>query len=336
MMHKKRALSGMQATGNPHLGNYLGAIKHWVQMQEEYDSFFFLADLHALTVRSDPDNLRNAIIESTASFLACGIDPKKYVLFTQSSVSEHAELGWILNCFTPIGWLKRMTQFKDKAGKNQETANTGLFTYPVLMAADILLYNADVVPVGEDQKQHIELARDIAGALNREYNKEILKVPEPLIKDSASRIMSLRDGTKKMSKSDPSDQSRINLHDSADIIAQKIKRAKTDSYEYVSYDKVMRPEVSNLIEIYSALSGKSREDIVHMYSGKGFSVFKNDLAEVVVTSLSPITNEYNRLLNDKSYILNVLQTGGERAKAVAHSTLQNVMSTLGYVVDTRL
>lgn len=331
MLTKKRVLSGMQATGNPHLGNYLGALKNWTEMQDSYECFFFLADLHAITVERSPEELRNAIIQSTASYLAAGLDPSKVVIFAQSHIHEHAELAWVLNCFTPIGWLKRMTQFKDKAGKSQELANTGLFTYPVLMAADILLYNAHFVPVGEDQKQHLELARDIAAAVNRKFNKEALIVPEPMIKEQAARIMSLRDGTKKMSKSDPSDQSRINLSDSTDSIFNKITKAKTDSYSYISYDKANRPDVSNLIEIYAALYGTTNDHIVEMYTGKGFTDFKKDLADITVAKLEPINKKYNEYIKDTSYILNVLSEGKSKASIVASKTLHNIYNLLGYL-----
>lgn len=332
MSTKKRILSGMQATGNPHLGNYLGALKNWVEIQDTYDCFFFLADLHAITIERSPEELRNAIIQSTASYLAAGLDPEKVVIFAQSHVHEHSELAWILNCFTPIGWLKRMTQFKDKAGKSQEQANTGLFTYPVLMAADILLYNANFVPVGEDQKQHLELARDIASAVNRKFNQEALVVPEPMIKEQAARIMSLRDGTKKMSKSDPSDQSRINLNDSSDTIFHKITKAKTDSYSYISYDKAIRPDVSNLIEIYAALDNTSHEHIVEMYSGRGCAEFKKDLADIVINKLEPITTKYNEYVKDTGYIIQILAEGKSKASIVASKTLHNIHSLLGYLI----
>ncbi|CAN0600856.1 unnamed protein product, partial [Ectocarpus sp. 12 AP-2014] len=260
-------LSGIQTTGNLHLGNYLGSIQNWLEMQNDYSCYFFLANLHAITTPQDPEELRRASLSSAALYLASGIDPKKSIIFMQSDVKEHTELAWMLNCITPIGWLKRMTQFKDKAGEKQDNANTGLFTYPILMAADILLYNTDIVPVGADQKQHLELARDIAGAVNRRFNQEILKIPEPLIQGPATRVMSLRDGTKKMSKSDESDASRINLTDSADTIMKKIKKAKTDNIAEISYDQPERPEVSNLINIYSSITKRKKEEIVKQYEG---------------------------------------------------------------------
>ncbi|MES2214611.1 MAG: tryptophan--tRNA ligase [Pseudomonadota bacterium] len=327
---KKRVLSGMQATGNPHLGNYLGAIKNWVEMQDEYECFYMLADLHAITIERPPVELHSSILQSIAAYLASGLDPDKATLFAQSTVPEHSELAWILSCFTPIGWLKRMTQFKDKAGKSQENAGTGLFTYPVLMAADILLYKADYVPVGEDQKQHIELTRDIAGVLNRKFGSEVLPVPEPFIKKEAARIMSLRDGTKKMSKSDISDQSRINLSDNADLISQKIKKAKTDSESYISYDRANRPDVSNLVDIYAALSGKTHDAVVELYDSRGFFEFKNDLADLAVTAISPITERYNEYMKDEEYLLKVIEKGGEKAREVARKTLKEVQILLGY------
>lgn len=329
---KKRVLSGVQATGNLHLGNYLGAIKRWVSMQNEHECFFFLADLHAITIEREPEELRSSIFQGIASYLACGLDPEKSVIFAQSSIKEHAELSWILNCFTPIGWLKRMTQFKDKAGKSQEHASTGLFTYPVLMAADILLYNADYVPVGEDQKQHIELARDIAGAMNRKLGRYVLLMPEPMIQKESARIMSLRDGTKKMSKSDESDKARINLSDNAEQIADKLRKAKTDSHSHISYDAANRPDVSNLITIYSALSGRSVGDILSLYEGKGFSVFKNDLVDVVVSSLAPISVKYHDYLKNKDYLQDVLKQGAIKAEPVAAKTLKEVKELLGYIL----
>jgi tryptophanyl-tRNA synthetase len=330
-MTKKRMLSGVQATGSLHLGNYLGAIRNWALMQDEFECFFFLADLHAITVERSAKELRNSILNTTAGYLACGLDPAKSTLFAQSHIHEHSELAWIFNCSTPLGWLKRMTQFKDKAGKDQEKASCGLFTYPVLMAADILLYQPDFVPVGEDQKQHIELARDIAGTMNRKFGQDIFKMPEPLIKKEAARIMSLRDGTKKMSKSDPSDASRINLSDDADSISQKFKKSKTDSFAHISYDKTTRPDVSNLIEIYGALSGESHEKIVANYEGEGFAKFKGDLADLAVAKLAPINERYNQYLGDEAYLRHVLNDGASRARVFAVKTLREVKEGLGYI-----
>ncbi|MDF2965066.1 MAG: trpS [Rickettsiaceae bacterium] len=327
----KRVLSGIQATGTMHLGNYLGAIKNWLTMQDSYECLFFIADLHAITIDQDPIELRKSIIYTAAAYLACGIDPKKVSIFAQSSIKEHAELAWILGCSTPLGWLNRMTQFKDKAGKNGENANLGLYSYPVLMSADILLYNADIVPVGEDQKQHLELARDIAGAVNRRFNSNLLKVPEPLIQTTAKRIMSLKDGTKKMSKSDPSDQSRINLIDSADIILQKFKRAQTDSEAAIYFDQDTRPAVSNLLNIYSALSGQAVEDIVNAYEGKGFSIFKQELAEVVIAHFNPITTKLNDYLKNQDYVLSVLKQGADQAREIAQKHLKIIKEAFGFL-----
>ncbi len=316
-MMKKRVISGVQATGNLHLGNYIGAISRWVNMQESYESFFFLADLHAITIDISKEALQDSVTNSIAMYLASGLDHEKSVIFAQSYIKEHAELAWIFNCFTPIGWLKRMTQFKDKAGKNQEQASTGLFTYPVLMAADILLYKANLVPVGDDQKQHIELTRDIAGAMNRKFGKELLVMPDALIEENASRIMSLRDGTKKMSKSDESDKSRINLNDDADVIVDKIKKAKTDNFSHISYDVEKRPDVSNLVTIYSAMSGRSADSIVTDYEGKNYSQFKEDLANLVVEKLSPIREKYLYYMKNQDFLDQVLKTGADKARNTA-------------------
>ncbi|MCZ6909895.1 MAG: tryptophan--tRNA ligase, partial [Rickettsia endosymbiont of Ixodes persulcatus] len=306
---KKTVLSGVQATGSLHLGNYLGSIRNWVKMQEEYNCFFFLADLHAITVDIKPSELNNSIMEVLAIYMAAGLESDKVTIFAQSMVKEHSELAWLLNCVTPLGWLKRMMQFKDKAGSDQEKACLGLFSYPVLMAADILIYKADIVPVGEDQKQHLELTRDIAGVINRKFNKEILKIPEPLINGSGTRIMSLRDGLKKMSKSDISDFSRINLKDDNDLIHQKIKKAKTDHLSFVSYDKETRPEISNLLDIYRSLSEESLEKIIDNYQNQGFAKFKEDLAEIIITNLQPIRDKYLELMNNQEYLLKILHKG---------------------------
>ncbi|WP_341789456.1 tryptophan--tRNA ligase [Rickettsia endosymbiont of Polydrusus tereticollis] len=329
---KKTILSGVQATGSLHLGNYLGAIKNWVKMQEEYNCFFFLADLHAITIERTPEELKNSIMQTLAIYLAAGLSPDKVTIFAQSMVKEHSELAWILNCVTPLGWLKRMTQFKDKAGKTPEKACLGLLSYPVLMAADILLYQADCVPVGEDQKQHLELTRDIAGVINRKFNKEVLKVPEPLIGGTAARIMSLKDGRKKMSKSDSSDSSRINLKDNADLIQQKIKKAKTDHLTEISYDKENRPEISNLIDIYANLSEANIETITQNYQNKGFAKFKEDLAEIITSQLQPIHSKYLDLMNNQDYLLRVLHNGAEKASARATKTVTEVKELFGFVV----
>lgn len=329
---KKVILSAVQATGALHLGNYLGAIKNWVEVQEAYECFFFLADLHAITVLTDTEELRCSIYQSTAISLAAGLNADRVAFFAQSMVKEHTELAWLLNCITPLGWLKRMTQFKDKAGRDQEKACLGLFSYPVLMAADILLYEADLVPVGEDQKQHLELTRDIAGNINRKFNKEVLKVPEPLIRNTGMRIMSLRDGTKKMSKSDSSDFSRINLKDSADIIHQKIKKAKTDHLSYISYDKENRPEMSNLLDIYSIISDEKIESIVSRYCTSGFAKFKKDLAEVIITKLSPIHSTYLDLMNNQDYLTQVLHKGSIKARTKAEQTVSKVKELWGFIL----
>lgn len=328
---KKTALSGIQTSGNLHLGNYLGCINNWLKMQDDYNCYFFLADLHSITVPCNGDELRQSCISSIAIYLASGLDPHKSAIFLQSSIKEHTELAWILNCVTPIGWLKRMTQFKDKAGKNRDSAGTGLFTYPVLMAADILLYNADVVPVGDDQKQHLEITRDIAGVINRKFNAEILKVPQPLIQGAATRVMSLRDGAKKMSKSDSSDASRININDNADQIMQKIKKSKTDSIAEFSYDTQNRPELSNLINIYSALTEKTVNQIVNDYQSTGFAKFKSDLAELIIAKLAPINIEYDRLIKDQAYLIESLKIGADKARIVAGNTCNRIKDLMGFV-----
>lgn len=329
---KKTVLSGVQATGSLHLGNYLGSIRNWVKMQAEYNCFFFLADLHSITVDISPRELKRSLIETLAIYLAAGLNPNKVTIFAQSMVKEHAELAWLLNCVTPLGWLKRMIQFKDKAGKDQEEACLGLFSYPVLMAADILIYKADIVPVGEDQKQHLELTRDIAGVINRKFNKEIFKVPDVLISGSGTRIMSLRDGNKKMSKSDYSDFSRINLRDDNDLIHQKIKKAKTDSLSFVSYDKEVRPEISNLLDIYTSLSEEKLENIIQNYENQGFVKFKEDLAAIIITNLQPIRNKYLELMNDQEYLLKILHQGAEKARVRASETVNKLKAQFGFVI----
>lgn len=329
---QKIALSGSQVTGSLHLGNYLGAVNNWLKMQDEYDCYFFLADMHSITIDRSPIELHTSILQTTAMYLACGLKAEQSTIFAQSMVSQHAELAWILNCVTPIGWLKRMTQFKDKAAKNQDISGLGLFSYPVLMAADILLYDADIVPVGEDQKQHVELTRDIAAVINRKLNQQVLKIPEILIQSSRARIMSLKDGRKKMSKSDPSDLSRINLSDSRDQIAQKIKKATTDHLPGLSYDHTTRPEISNLIDIYSHLTGHNIEQIVLQYQTSGFAKFKQDLTEIIVSSLSPINSKYLELMQNQDYLINVLNTGAARARIPASKTLSTVQKLFGFVV----
>ncbi len=328
---KKIAVSGTQATGNMHLGNYLGSIINWLKMQDDYQCFFFLADLHAITINRAPEELRSSTLQTTAIYLAAGLSPDKVTIFTQSSIKEHAELAWILNCVTPLGWLKRMTQFKDKAGKDQEKAGLGLFSYPVLMAADILLYQADIVPVGEDQQQHLELTRDIAGVVNRKFDCDVFKLPEALIQGPTTRVMSLKDGLKKMSKSDHSDASRINLSDSNDQIYQKIKKAKTDNIMEISYDPKLRPEISNLIDIYSALSNIKIEEIITRYQGTGFAKFKEELAEVIILNLSPLTKKYNELIQNQDYLYSILRKGADKARSDAAKTIDKVKELFGFI-----
>lgn len=330
-MTKPRVLSGVQPTGNLHLGNYLGAIKNWVPMQETHECLFMMADLHAITVPQNPADLTRNTRETAAAFIACGIDPKRSALFPQSAVTMHAELAWILNCHTPLGWLNRMTQFKEKSGKNKEAAPVGLYAYPVLMAADILGYHATHVPVGEDQKQHLELARDIAGAFNRAYGEEFFPLPEPLIIPTAARIMSLRDGSKKMSKSDPSDYSRITLTDDADTIAKKIRKATSDSIEGVTYDPEGRPEVANLLTIYAALTDSTAQAVAEKYTGAQTSSFKSNLAEIAVEKLSPITARMRELMNDHSTLDAILRDGANRARAIATPILDATMQRVGFL-----
>jgi tryptophanyl-tRNA synthetase len=337
---KERVFSGVQSTGNLHLGNYLGAIVKFVELQKNYECLYCVVDLHAITVPQDPLALRANTREIAAAFLACGIDPKKNIVFNQSQVAEHSELAWILNCVARIGWLNRMTQFKDKAGKDRENASMGLLDYPVLMAADILIYRATHVPVGEDQKQHLELARDIAQKFNHDFSESIARngfgevffpLPEPLISGAATRVMSLRDGTKKMSKSDASDYSRINLSDNAEQIAQKIKKAKTDPDALPSEEKGLegRPEADNLVGIFAALAERSRADVLKEFGGANFSTFKNALVDLAVAKLSPITAEMRRIEKDEAYIDGVLREGSERARAMARANMNAVKDIVG-------
>jgi len=326
-----RIFSGIQPTGNPHLGNYLGAIRTWVALQHDYECIFCIVDLHALTLPQDPAELVASTREVTAAYIAAGVDPESCIIFNQSMVSAHAELAWLLACLTPLGWLNRMTQFKEKAGKNREVAGLGLYAYPVLMAADILVYKATHVPVGEDQKQHLELARDIAGAFNHRYERQFFPLPEPQIFGTATRVMSLRDGTKKMSKSDSSDYSRINMTDDADAIALKIRRAKTDPEPLPATitDLERRPEADNLIGIYAALSGLSREQAVARFAGQNFSSFKDELSELAVAELGRIGGEMGRLMADPGYIDGVLRRGAERAGAIAYPVLREAQAISG-------
>ncbi len=366
----KTVFSGIQPTGNLHLGNYLGSIRNWIDLQDQHRCIFGVMNLHAITVPQDPRELQKNILDVAAVYLACGLDPKKTTLFVQGEVPEHAELAWVLGTMTPMGWLNRMTQFKEKIkedpsveiGKSyedahsnneeirnavrerserrrelqgqieKESANLGLYSYPVLMASDILLYRADLVPVGEDQKQHLELTRDIAGAFNRRYNCEYFKLPEPMIISGVKRIMSLQDGTKKMSKSDESDLSRINLEDSADVILKKIKKAKTDSLPTITFDEsnsLERPEMYNLLNIFAAASGKAPQDLAKEYETAGNGKFKNDLAESLVEKLRPIQENLNRFKQDQSYIRQVLDQGKNQAREIAVKTKKEVFEIVG-------
>ncbi len=338
--------SGVQPTGNLHLGNYLGAIQKFVALQETHPCIYCVVDLHAITLWQDPAELTRAIREVTAAFIAAGIDPRKQIVFNQSRVHQHAELAWVFNCVARLGWLNRMTQFKDKAGKDRENASVGLYAYPNLMAADILVYRATHVPVGDDQKQHLELARDIAQKFNGDFAVRIadlglaagpehgfFPLPEPLIQGAATRVMSLRDGSKKMSKSDPSDYSRINLTDDRDTIAQKFRKAKTDPEPLPSEPKGLegRPEAENLVSIHAALSGRKPEDVLAEYGGGQFSVFKQALTDLAVEKLGPIGGEMKRLVADPAYIDGVLKDGGERASALAAPVMDSVKDIVGFL-----
>jgi tryptophanyl-tRNA synthetase len=343
---KQLVFSGVQPTGNLHLGNYLGAVKRFVALQESHDCIYCVVDLHAITqpvsVWGGPNELRNQIREVTAAFLAAGIDPKRHIVFNQSQVPAHAELAWIFNCVARLGWLNRMTQFKEKAGKDRENASIGLYDYPVLMAADILAYRATHVPVGEDQKQHLELTRDIAQKFNNDfadtiaehgYGEGFFPLPEPLIGGPAARVMSLRDGTKKMSKSDPSDNSRINLTDDADTIAQKIRKAKTDAEPLPSEEAGLtaRPEADNLVGIFAALNGASKAQVLGDYGNAQFSTFKGALVDLAVDKLGPIGAEMKRLVADPTYIDGVLADGAGRAEAIARETMNAVKDIVGFI-----
>ncbi len=329
----KRILSGVQPSGDLHLGNYLGAIKNFVSLQKEYECFFCVVDLHAITVWQDPKVLADKTREVTAAFIASGIDPKKNNIFVQSQVPQHAQLAWLFNCVARMGWLNRMTQFKDKAGKNSENVSVGLFSYPTLMAADILIYLATHVPVGDDQKQHLELTRDIAQKFNNDFKTDLFPIPEPLIFGQATRVMSLRDGSKKMSKSDPSDYSRIMLTDTADDITLKIKKAKTDPLPLPEYVKDLnsRPEAQNLVSIYASLQNNSLEDIINKYKGKEFSLFKKDLIDLAVSKLEPITLEMNKLKSDFAFIDTVLKEGKDKAITVAEPVLAKTKEIIGFL-----
>lgn len=322
--------SGIQPTGKLHLGNYLGAITKWVKLQDEYSNCIYcIVDLHAITVPQYPKALREACTANMAMYIACGLDPEKSIIFTQSAVGHHAELGWILGCSTPLGWLNRMTQFKDKAGKDKEKACLGLYAYPTLMAADILLYDTTHVPVGDDQTQHLELARDVAGAFNRQYNVSYFKEPDIVYSEVATRVMSLRDGTKKMSKSDESDYSRINLTDDADLISQKIKKAKTDAIVGISYEQVDRPEIANLINIYAAFTGEGIKTIEARLQSYSNAQLKDELAQVIIAGLAPIQKEFQVIYNDKAQIHKLAQEGAAKANAIAEKRMNEIKEIVG-------
>ena len=334
MSKKKLVFSGVQPTGNLHLGNYLGALKNFVSLQKEMECIYCVVDLHAITVFQDPNHLHDNVLETTASFLATGLDPNKSIIFNQSSVPGHSELAWILNCVSRIGWLNRMTQFKDKAGSDKENASVGLYIYPNLMAADILLYKATHVPVGADQKQHLELSRDIALKFNKDFNcKDFFPLPEPLIPKNISRIMSLRDGRNKMSKSEVSDYSRINLKDSADEINKKIKKAKSDSETIPEEIKLLenKPEALNLLTIYSELTKSSLEKIISEMAGKEYSYLKTKLAEVLINEITPVGKEIQKLLQDKTYLKNILKKGSEKANIIAEENMKNIREKVGLI-----
>ncbi len=339
----KRIFSGVQPTGNLHLGNYLGAIRNFVALQHDYDSIYCVVDLHAITVWQDPAELAAHTRQVTAAYLAAGVDPERCIIFNQSRVTAHSELAWIFNCVARIGWLNRMTQFKEKAGKHKENASAGLYVYPALMAADILAYKATHVPVGEDQKQHLEFARNVAQKFNHDYGREVFPVPDPIIMGSAARVMSLRDGTKKMSKSEPSDMTRINMTDDADTIANKLKRATTDtgtlpgpdvldeSGELPETARKERPECYNLLSIYAALADLSWREVLTQFEGQGFAAFKGALTELAVEKLGPIGSEMQRLTNDPAEIDRILKRGGERAAEIANPVLNEAMDAVGFL-----
>ncbi len=334
MSKKKLVFSGVQPTGNLHLGNYLGALKNFVSLQNEIDCIYCVVDLHAITVFQTPADLKNNILETTAGFIASGLDPSKSIIFNQSSVSGHSELAWILNCVSRLGWLNRMTQFKDKAGSDKEKASVGLYIYPNLMAADILLYKATHVPVGADQKQHLELSRDIAQKFNNDFKCDgFFPLPEPLILKNISRVMSLRDATKKMSKSEESDYSRINLKDNADDILKKIKKAKSDSEPIPDnlHSLEKKPEALNLLNIYSELSKSNLEKVLKEMSGKEYSYLKNKLADLLINEICPVGKEIKKLLGDKTHLSNVLRKGAEKARIIAEENLKNVREKVGLI-----
>ena len=327
-MSKKIILSGIQATGKLTLGNYLGAIDNWVKMQEEYDCYYMIANLHSLTVRNNPEELRNNTLRILATYIAAGLDPEKNTIFIQSQVKEHAELGWILDCYTYMGELSRMTQFKDKSAKHADNINAGLFTYPALMAADILLYQADLVPVGEDQRQHLEITRDLAERFNKLYG-ETFVVPNAYVRKSSARIMGLQDPTSKMSKSATNLNDVIFLEDEPEVILKKFKKAVTDSENKVKFDPENKPGVSNLMQIYSAITGKSMEEIENEFEGRGYGDFKMTVANSVIDKLKPIQDKYKEILENKEYLEQIYTTGSENARKLASRTLENVKNKIG-------
>ena len=335
--HTPRIFSGIQPSGGLTLGNYLGALKRFAEKQGEVETVFCLVDLHAITVWQDPERLRRQTREAAAAFIAAGIDPAQSVLFVQSHVTAHAELGWMLSCVARVGWMNRMTQFKDKAGKNAEAVSLGLYAYPALMAADILAYKATHVPVGEDQKQHVELTRDIAAKFNHDYGVDFFPMPEPVIEGAATRVMSLRDGTKKMSKSDPSDASRINLTDDADMIAQKIRKARTDADPLPGSMEGLkdRPEARNLVNVHAALSGETPDAVLARFEGQGFGAFKPALAELAVSVLAPITTRMNQLMDDPAEIDRILLDGAARADAIAAPIIAEAREIMGMIPAAR-
>ncbi len=325
---KKRVFSGIQPTGKLHLGNYLGALRNWKETQAQYDNIFCIVDMHALTVPIDPQELHYSIRQLAALYLACGLDTRYCKLFVQSHVHQHAEMSWIMNCFTPMGWLNRMTQFKVKAGENMDTVSTGLFCYPVLMACDILLYQTNLVPVGEDQRQHIEFTRDLAQRFNSIYGQQVFTIPEAQIRQVGARIMSLDDPTNKMSKTDPNDQSRINLLDDPKTIKKKIARATTDSLRLVAFDPE-RPGITNLLTIYQLLTGQSEQEIEAEFEGKGYGDFKAALTEQLVATLVPIQKRYNELMSDIPTLEAILKQGADEVRPMAAATLQHVKDVVG-------
>jgi tryptophanyl-tRNA synthetase len=336
-MTTQRVLSGIQPTGDLHLGNYLGAIRNWVEIQKNYDSFFFMADLHAITVPYDPTQLAENTRKVAAMYLACGIDLNRSTVFVQSHIPAHAELAWLFMCITPLNWLDDMVQFKEKAIKQAENVGTGLLTYPVLQAADIMLYEPDLVPVGEDQKQHLELTRDIVNSLNHRFGQpkqSVLKLPKPLIQAEGARVMSLTDGTKKMSKSDSSDLSRINLLDSPELIQTKIKKCKTDPIKGLAFGDPERPECNNLLTLYMLMAGKAKDEVAVECAEMGWGQFKPLLTEATIAHLRPIQDRYHEIMNEPGYLDAVLKAGKEKAAAIANQTLLRVKTAMGYSLPT--